>query len=287
VQVLARSPRRHRIAIARILVTPLLDDRDRHHVARTRSIFHAMSLVPVVERWVHSHWWWRRALAVRVLGVLQLKSHAALVVAALDDDSAEVRAAALDSIADLRDSRTLGAAVVRLNDESLHHGRRIAVIAAFGPEIEPLVLELGEVDAANRLNYAQALQVCGTAQSLPTLARWTQDPDPHVRAASLGALGHVGLDARSAPLALDALEADDVSVRAMAAYALQHRTGPGDAAAHLAQHLDDRWPVAVQAAHSLKTMPDGGIAALQAAASRPDLAGRLARQTLWDTTARC
>jgi len=73
----------------------------------------------------------------------------------------------------------------------------------------------------------------------------------------------------------------------MAAFALHDWAGPGDIAVQLAQHLDDRWPVAVQAAHSLKTMRDGGMAALQAAASRPDLAGELARQALWEMTARC
>lgn len=287
VHELARSPWRHRIAIARLMATPLLEDRDHQRVARTGAIFQAMSLVAVAERWVHSHLWWRRALAVRTLGVLQLKSHAATIVSALDDVRAEVRAAALDSLADLHDSQTLRAVVVRLNDDSLHHGRRIAVIAAFGPEIEPVVLEMADLDTANRLNYAQALQVCGTACSLPTLTRWTQDPDPDVRAAALEALGHVGLDAPSATRALEALEADNVTVRAMAAYALHHWTGPGDTAVRLAQHLDDQWPVAVQAARSLKTIHHGGIAALQAAASRPDLAGRLARQTLWDITAQC
>ena len=287
VEQLANSPRRHRIAIAWMLVRPLYDDRDRQRVARARTIFQAMSLVEVADRWVNSCWWPRRARAVRALGLFQIENRTAAIVAALDDDHAEVRAAALDSIADLGDPRAVMAVVVRLHDESLHRGRRFAAIAAFGPEIEPSLLEMAGVDAANRLNYARALRICGTARSLPTLSLWTLDPDVKVRAAAFEALGHIGLDRHAAPLALEGLEADDVTVRAMAAYALHDWAGPGNIAVQLAQHLDDRWPVAVQAASSLKTMRDGGVAALQAAASRPDLAGELARQTLWEMAARC
>ena len=287
VQDLAHRPERHRIAIALMLISPLQDDRDPQRVARTRTVIQAMSLAAVAAPWLQSYWWWRRALAVRIVGLLQITAHTAKIVAALDDDNAEVRAAALDSIADLRDSRALMAIVVRLNDESLHFGRRFAVVAAFGPEIEPFLLETADVDRANRLNYARALQICGGPRSLPTLSRWTQDPDLNVRVAAFEALGHVGLDAQAAPLALEALKDGDVRVRAMAAYALQAWNGPDEVAAQLARHLDDRWPVAVQAAHSLKTMRDSGIAALEAAASRQDLAGRLARQTLWEITARC
>jgi HEAT repeat protein len=108
-----------------------------------------------------------------------------------------------------------------------------------------------------------------------------------VRAAAFEALGRLGVDHRVAPLAIDALHSGDVRVRAMAAYALHGWEGPGDAAPQLARLLDDGWPVAVQAAHSLKTMDQTGLAALQQAASMPGLAGELARQTLWEIAAGC
>src|SRR5262245_23748814 len=147
---LATSPVRYRIAIARLLISPLYDHRDPQRIARTRAIFEAMSLVAGADRLLHSRWWWRRALAVRALGVLQLATHTPAIVAALDDRSVEVRAAALDAIADLRDPESLMAVVVRLSDESLHRGRRFAAIAALGSECEAFLLEMAGVDASNR-----------------------------------------------------------------------------------------------------------------------------------------
>lgn len=73
----------------------------------------------------------------------------------------------------------------------------------------------------------------------------------------------------------------------MAAYALQGWTGDGNAAARLARHLEDAWPVAIRAARSLRTMGPGGLSELQAHATRPDLAGILARQMLWSGAAPC
>jgi HEAT repeat protein len=148
-------------------------------------------------------------------------------------------------------------------------------------------LETADIDPANRLSYARALQICGTARSRRTLCHWTQDRAVPVRIAALQALGHVGLDAQAAPVAIEALEDADVTVRAVAAAALRNWNGAGDVAGQLARHLDDLWPVAVQAAQSLRTMRESGRAALRTAAARPDLAGQLARQTLWDITTPC
>lgn len=284
---LAVSPVRLRVEIARLLLLPLIDDHDAQRIASARTIFEAMSLVPVADRLLHSRWWWQRALGSRVLGFLQMVAYTPAIVAALDDRHPEVRAAALDALADLRHPDSLQAVVVRLHDESLHRGRRLAALTAFGSDCEPFLLEMAAVDSRNRLDYARALRICGTARSLSMLAGWTQDPDPGVRAAAFEALAHVGPDARVAPLAIGALESDDVGVRAMAAYALHDCSGASDVAGRLAQHLDDQWQVAVQAARSLKTIGDGGITALKTAATRSDLAGQLARQTLWEIAARC
>jgi len=106
-----------------------------------------------------------------------------------------------------------------------------------------------------------------------------------VRAAAFEALGRIGLDPRSAMLAIGALESGDVPVRAMAATALQGWTGGGNAAARLARHLDDTWTVAVRAARSLLSMHETGLAELRRWARRTDLAGLLARQMLWEAGA--
>ena len=141
--------------------------------------------------------------------MLQLRDHTAAVVAALDDPHPDVRAAALDALTYLHDVASLPAVVVRLHDASLHPARRLAALAAFGPECEDFLLELSQVDAAHLVNYAQALAICGTRRSRPVLARWTHDARPEVRAAAFEALAHVGVDAEAASLAIEALESDD------------------------------------------------------------------------------
>jgi hypothetical protein len=283
---LAASPRSYRMVLARLLINPLYTSHDGQRVARTRAIVRGMGLGSAADRLLKSRWWWRRVLALRTFGILQSDNRTADLVAALDDQVAEVRATALDAIADLHSPAALSSVIVRLSDESLHRGRRFAAVAAYGATSEPFLLELAAVDSANRLNYARALGICGTRQSLPTLCRWTQDPNRAVSAAAFQALGRVGLDQRAASLAIDALGSDDVNVRAMAAGALHDWSGPGEAALHLARHLDDSWPVAVSAARSLKSMQQAGMVVLQASSSQPGLAGQLARQTLWELAAR-
>jgi HEAT repeat protein len=212
---------------------------------------------------------------------MQVRDYTAQLVAGLDDSHPDVRAAALDGLTDLHDPATVPAIVVRLHDTSLPRGRRGAALKAFGSDCEPLLLELSEAHTAYRFNYTRALGICGTARSRPVLCRWTHDPRVQVRAGAFEALAYVGLDDEAARLAVEGLESHDPEVRAMAAFALRGWQGPGDAAAHLAAHLDDTWAVAVQAARTLQSMGDAGFVALRACASRPGLAGVLARQTLW------
>jgi HEAT repeat protein len=185
----------------------------------------------------------------------------------------------------MHDPASLDAIVVRMHDASLPRGRRAAALAAFGSDCEPFLLELSHVDATHRVNYARALAMCGTDRSRAALSLWTHDARTDVRAAAFEALGHVGLDADAARLAIEALESPEETVRAMAAYALHGWGGAGDAAAHLAQHLGDVWPVAIRAARSLQSSP-AGLGELAARTSRPDLTGVLARQMLWQESAR-
>jgi HEAT repeat protein len=279
---LVTSPLRRRLFIAKLLIVPLIGDRDAGRIAATRALVRAMLVVPVADRYLRSRWWWRRALALRAFGLLQMSDRTGAIVAALDDDHEDVRGAALDALADLHDPAALPALVVRLHDASLHRGRRAAALAAFGSRCEPLVLELSDIDSEHRVHYAQMLELCGTAASRPALIRWTGDARVEVRAAAFQALAHVGLDDETAFVAIRALESGDVTERAMAARALHDYGGHRDVAMTLAAHLDDAWPVAVQAARSLLSMAAAGLEALQAWAARPDLAGLLARQMLWE-----
>jgi HEAT repeat protein len=282
---LLRAPARHRITIAWLVIEPLIDDRDPARIARARALVEAISLLPVADRHLRSRLWWRRARALRALGLIQATDHTARLVAALDDSHPDVRAAALDGLTDMHDLAALKAIVVRVHDTSLHRGRRGAALKAFGSGCEPFLLELSEVDPANRLNYIHALAICGTARSRPVLCRWTRDTRLEVRATAFEALAYVGLDDEAARVAIEGLESDDPPVRAMAAYALRGWEGPGNAAARLAPHLDDTWAVAVRAARTLQSMGAAGAAELQAHASRQDIGGLLARQMLWQAGA--
>lgn len=280
-RTLSASPRRHRIAIARLLIVPLVEDRDPARIASARAIAQELSVLQLAERFMRSRRWWRRALALRALGLLQARHYAAQIIAALDDSHADVRAAALDALTDLHDPTTVPAIVVRMHDDTLHRGRRGAALKAFGSRCETFLLALSDVDPAHRLNYSHALAICGTSRCRPLLCRWTDDPRVEVRAAAFQALGFVGLDAEAARIAVEALKTPEPQVRAMAAYALRGWQGPGDAATHLAAHLDDTWPVAVEAARTLQSMGYDGFVVLESRASRSDLAGVLARQMLW------
>jgi len=286
-RALTASPRQHRIGIATLLIVPLIEDRDPVRIARTRAVVAAMSVLSIADRFLDSRRWWRRALALRALGLLQSRDHTARIVAALDDPNADVRAAALDALADLRDPASLPAIIVRMQDTSLHRGRRWAALTAFGADAEPALIELAEVDPAHLVHYARALAICGTAASRPVLCRWAADPRPPVRAAAFRALARVGLDEHSARLAIDALDDGDSAVRAAAAESLHGWTGPGEAAVRLARHLNDAWSVAVPAARALQSIAPAGWEALRGCAQRSDLSGLLARQMLWEARAAC
>lgn len=278
-------PARRRLPLAWLLIEPLIEDRDPDRIAKTRALAEAMSLFQLGDRYLRSWMWWRRALALRALGLVQAGNRTPQLIAALDDPHPDVRAAALDALTDQHNPAALQAVVVRLHDTSLHRGRRGAVLKVFGSECEPFLLEWSEVDPENRLNYIHALAICGTARSRPVLRRWTHDARVEIRATAFEALAYVGLDDETARAAIEALESADAPVRAMAAYALRGWQGPGDAASRLAPHLDDTWAVAVQAARTLQSMGPAGVVQLQACASRPDMGGLLARQMLWQASA--
>ena len=285
-RALAASPSRHRLLIARILILPLVDDRNPGRVAETRGLLQAMSFIPVVNRYLRSRLSSRRALALHVLGVLQAREHSAAIVSALDDPSPIVRSAALDALTDLQDPATLSAIVVRLHDASLPHGRRLGALAAFGPRCEPMLVDLMAIDSKHAVNYAQAIAFCGAQHSRPALCRLTTDSRPDVRAAALEALGRIGVDETAAGYAIAALDSSDVRVRAAAAAALRGWASSPAVVARLANHLDDAWDVAVKAAHTLRSMGAPGVAALEARAHGQDMAGHLARHVLWLELAR-
>ena len=162
----------------------------------------------------------------------------------------------------------------RAHDATLQHGRRTAALVTVGAEAEPFLLDLAGVDAEHRLNYASLAPAARLALCCATDRRCA----PRC-ATAFEALGRIGLDARRGARHR-CLDDPDATVRAMAA-ALHDWSGAGNAVSKLARRLDDTWTVAVRAARSLQSTPDGR-AALEARAASDDLAGELARQILWE-----
>ena len=279
---LLSTPARHRAALLRMLIDPLIDDRDPQRIERAREIALTMAGSEFIDRYLRSRFWWRRALALRALGLVQATSYTYRLIAALDDANPDVRAAALDGLADMRDAAALPAIVARVNDTSLHRGRRGAAIKALGADCEPMLLDVAEVDPANRLNYLQALAICGTSRTRGALCRWARDSSVDVRAMAFLAMAFVGLDDQAARVAIEALESDEPRIRAAAAHALNGWQGPGGAAARLAPHLDDTWAVAANAARALRSMGPAGEAELRGRVSHQNTGGLLARQMLWE-----
>lgn len=283
---LAASPHRHRRLVAELLLFPMHDRRDRTLLDRARRLLGRMTPPALIDRYLESWWWWRRAMALRAAGFLRLHQYTPRLVAALDDRHAEIRAAALDGLTDSGDPAALAAVVVRLHDETLHRGRRAAVLAAFGARCEPMLLDLAAADPANRLNYARALAFTGTGAARPALSSWIADAQPAVRAAALDALQHTGLDASCTGAVVAALADPEAPVRAAAARALGGSAEPA-VADRVAAHLTDSWPVCADAARALRRMGAEGRLRLEQAAARDDLAGTLARQMLWEDAAQC
>jgi len=287
IRVLAGSPSRDRLPIAQALILPLISDRSQELLARTTAVLGAMDVRTDADRLLGSRLWWRRAVALRAFGLLQRRNRTPEIVAALDDENADVRGAALDALADLRDPAALQAIVVRLQDATLHRGRRLQALTAYGAEAESFVMDLASIDPEHRRHYCRALAVCGTAACRPALYAWAREPSAELRAASLMALSHVGLDVEGAQLAVAALDGEPAEVRAAAAKALHGWNGPLDVTLSLARRLDDEWTVAVPSARALQSIVPRGAEALRGASVRQDLAGVLSRQMLWELQPPC
>ena len=226
--------------------------------------------------------WWRRAEAVRALGLIEDSAALHTVIGALEDNHEEVRAAAVDSLGRLRDARAVTPLLDRLPDESRH--QRVRVIDALrqigAPVAEPLLIGL-RARPALLVHVADLVPaVCG-GNAADDLLQWTSNEEPEVRAAALLALGRLGLDDLSYYHALKALGDEDARVRAMAARALG-RSGRLDAALYLAARLDDDWVVAAESARALGTLKDTGRRLLDAKSTGVGLGADLARQALWE-----
>ena len=279
IKALGTVPDQHRDIVAAELLA-LLRVTSGAAVANVRKAAHAMGLSDRWKRALESRWWWRRAEAAHALGCIEEKSAVLGLVGRLDDRHEEVRAAAVEALGRLGDSRALAPLVEGLWDDSgLQHTRVVLALREFGATaVEPLLSHERRHHAATAI-IADLLGAVGEVSALEPLTEWCSDNDPEVRAAALRALGTLGTCDRTYYYALRALGDESVDVRAAAARALA-RSRRREAAPYLGKALHDEWDVAVESAHGLRDLGDEGRVELDRA--KTAAARALARQMIWE-----
>jgi HEAT repeat protein len=279
---LLTAPRRHRAAISELTLTAL-------RIVRGADTDRARELaanIGLIDRWqmdLESSSWWRCAEATLALGLVRAPEAVPALIALLDDDHEQIRAAAIDALGQIGDPRAIAPLLTCLSTDRLHERTRIVeALRGTGAAASTALIAHGEQHPADRALVAGVIGFVGGADGAEPLLRWAADPDPALRAAAWQGLAHVGLDDRAFYHALKALGDDDPFVRADAAQALA-KSGRGDAADHLAARLDDDWEVAAQAARALGRLGEAGRRALTARLERgPGIGQELARQLLWE-----
>ena len=281
VRRLARTPRRHRLVLADLILSVVrLTSGD--IVQRLRGAAAALGLIDQWTRSLGDRRWWVRAGAARALGLVREPSSIDALLEALDDPHEEVRAAAVDALGRLGDPRSCPALLARVSDESRHQrARLVEAIRALGPSVVPLLLAHARERASDTAMVVDVLGIVGGTAAMESLLEWTGAAQPSVRAAAFRALGAVGLDDRSFYYALRGLEDPDPNVRGLAARALG-RSGMKAAVPYLLAHLDDEWIVAAHSATGLRRLGRAGAAALEERAASAGRGADLARQMLWE-----
>ncbi|HJZ75240.1 MAG TPA: HEAT repeat domain-containing protein [Vicinamibacterales bacterium] len=282
VRALALAPRRHRGVIAELLLGQIRVLTG-ESIARARTVAQATRLDTFWREALDDRRWWRRAEASRALGLIADPESFARLAQRLDDPHEEVRAAAAEALGRLGDARAVPPLIDRLSEQSRHQRVRIAeALRELGQRAGGELLAFVRAQPDRLPVVADILAVTAGAAAEADLMTWSSAEDPQVRAAAIGALGSIGLDARGFYYALRALEDDHAAVRAMAARALG-RSGREDAAAYLEPKLNDEWSVAAHSARGLAQLSSAGRAALLRHAHDAGQPGDLAKQMLWET----
>jgi hypothetical protein len=281
---LAAAPRGHAAVIAELLLAPLVVT-----TGETRTVIHeACGRIGLDRQWraeLRASRWWRRADAARALGAIQDGTALDAIVAMLDDEHEEVRAGAIDALGLLQDVRALPALTALLSTPERHQRARVVeALKRYGDAAAGALIERAEAAPQDRVIVAELLGFVRAPRGITLLVDWLAGGPPPLRAASMQALGAIGLDERSFYYAVRALGDDHAPVRAAAARALG-RARREDAAPYLVPLLDDDWSVAAQAALALRYLGASGQLALRRRAAEENQAGDLSRQMLWERRA--
>ena len=226
--------------------------------------------------------WWRRSGAARMLGLARATRAIDGLVAALDDDHTEVRAAAVEALGRIGDPVTIPVIIAQLRDSARHQRVRVVeALRGFGAGAAQALAQYGDETPTDRSLAADVLGWIGGGAALPSLLAWCGDDDPVTRAAALRAIGSIGVDDRAYYYALRGVGDPAADVRAMAARALG-RSRRADALPYLARCLDDEWIAAAHAARAVQQLGPPGVPYLTACVERNGPGAAIARQMLWE-----
>jgi HEAT repeat protein len=279
---LQSSPSRHRSIVASLILEPL-KVAEGSLTERARATATALGLISRWESDLRNRRWWVRAEAAHALGLVRSSSAVRALIAALDDPFEEVRAAAVEALGIIGDSDAIDELVARLGEQSRHQRvRLVQALRLFGTAAVQPLLEHVSKHPADALHAADLLGHLEATAALDRLLDWCTHAQSDVRAASVRAIGAIGVNERAYYHLLRALGDEAIEVRAAAAWALG-RSGRHDATRYLAARLRDEWMVAAESARALRNLGAAGRRMLESAAAQDD--GELARQMLWEIRA--
>lgn len=278
---LANVPPAHLDVVGDLLLAPLAVSTG-ETTAAVRTACVALGLDGRWREALSDRHWWRRTEAARALGLIEDQRSVRTLIARLDDEHDEVRAAAVDALAGLRHPEAMPALTSLLASPSRHQRARVVeALRRQGAAAVPILLDRARSSAEDAVTIVELLGLIRAQAATADLVEWLSTGTPALKAAAMGALGTIGLDDRTYYYALRALADPVPAVRAGAARALG-RTGRADSGEYLAPLLDDEWSVAASAATALRQLGATGIVAFERRAGEDGQAGDLARQMLWE-----
>jgi len=212
---------------------------------------------------LHSARWWFRARAGERLGAAGSARAVDPLIAALEDDTVEVRIRAAKALGAVGGAAAIRSLTKALEEPTRWSTLRIAdILSEMGPEVVQELIEPfprmappAKVAVLDILARVRALSVA------PWIREKLAEADADVRARAANALGSLG-DAESGPALREALHDPEWPVRAMAAKALG-RVRHAEAVPDLCEALRDReWWVRSNAAKALRDLGSAGQDAL-------------------------
>lgn len=274
--------RRHNAVTSELILAPLAVVNGEYN-AHGFALAGQLGLMDVWRRELTDRRWWRSARAALAVGLVRDRQSVPALLALLDHEHEQVRAAAIDALGAIAAPEALAPLVARMKDPTQHERARVVeALRVFGDDATAALVALGDSQPAERALVAAILVDVGSPAAVDSLMNWTREGDAVTRAAAWRAIAAIGPTDRVFYHALKALRDDAAVVRAAAARVLG-RTGRADGASYLAPSLDEEWDVAAQAARSLGRLGPHGLAVLRTRADGDAGLGRdLASQVLWE-----